>query len=426
MKNFKCPLSRQLMMIIIVVFGIVFLFLGILLPKVLIPVAEKNLYNYLKEPLSFVEKNIDKNLSKTQIAYLYQFDNSVVYSENIDEIIKVKKVEDLLPFFKEKYGKFTYNYQDYYYYTLHSDDITKIAFTNDNYILQIKNDLLKAILPVLFISFASVAFILILWSGVIVKKIEKLKLKIDHIDDTHYEQNTDFYIDDEIKSLSYAIEDMRISLKNQEELRNQMYQNISHDFKTPLTVIKSYVEAYEDDVEDADSVLPVIKEQTEKLEQKVHSLLYLNKLDYLKDVKMDEKVLVDLPPIIEAEIKKFKFQRKEIKFLTSFDKTSKFYGTSEHFETILDNLLQNFMRYASTTIKITIKNNRLILYNDGANIDEDLLDGIFTPFRTGVKGEFGLGLSIVKKTLNLMNYDIQVKNEKKGVTFTIFRKPHKR
>ena len=62
-----------------------------------------------------------------------------------------------------------------------------------------------------------------------------------------------------------------------------MYQNISHDFKTPLTVIKSYIEAYHDDMEDASTVLSVISEQTDKLELKVHSLLYLNKLDYLKN-----------------------------------------------------------------------------------------------------------------------------------------------
>ena len=64
-----------------------------------------------------------------------------------------------------------------------------------------------------------------------------------------------------------------------------MYQNISHDFKTPLTVIKSYIEAVHDEVEDKDKALQVIEEQTEKLENKVHSLLYLNKLDYLKDSK---------------------------------------------------------------------------------------------------------------------------------------------
>ena len=96
----------------------------------------------------------------------------------------------------------------------------------------------------------------------------------------------------------------------------------------------------------------------------------------------------------------------------------------EHWETILDNLLQNFMRYAKTTIKITAKQNKLILYNDGENIDEDFLAGIFTPFRKGIKGEFGLGLSIVKKTLNMIGYDIVIKNDKKGVSFIITKGVH--
>ena len=222
-----------------------------------------------------------------------------------------------------------------------------------------------------------------------------------------------------------AIEDMRISLKDQEEYRNQMYQNISHDFKTPLTVIKSYIEAYHDDMEDASTVLTVISEQTEKLELKVHSLLYLNKLDYLKNNMKKEYTIVDMEKIVAAAIREFKFRRRDVKFIVSFDKNSKFYGTEEYFETIIDNLLANFLRYADKTIKITAKNNRLTLYNDGPNIDSSLLDGIFTPFRKGIKGEFGLGLSIVKKTLLLMDYDITIKNEKKGVSFHIFKTSNK-
>ena len=78
---------------------------------------------------------------------------------------------------------------------------------------------------------------------------------------------------------------MRVSLINQEKYRNHMYQNISHDFKTPLTVIKSYIEAVHDGIEDKDTALKVIEEQSYKLDQKVRSLLYLNKLDYLKRSK---------------------------------------------------------------------------------------------------------------------------------------------
>ena len=58
-------------------------------------------------------------------------------------------------------------------------------------------------------------------------------------------------------------------------------------------------------------------------------------------------------------------------------------------------------------------------YVGSITIDEDFLEVIFTPFRKGIKGEFGLGLSIVKKSLQLLDYDISVTNVKNGVNFII-------
>lgn len=419
----RVKLSQQLLVLVGVAFVLLFTSLGVVLPQLLIPFAESNIYTYLSEPLKIMDSDVDELLLDTEVAYIYVVDGKSAYSDNLEDVISVKNVDKLLSKITDTYGKFIYNHKTYYYYTIKDAGITKIALTNDKYIGQTKTALLTVIFPIVFGTFLLIGLILVLWSTIIVRKIEKLKDKIDNIDNPNYNHNIDFEQDDEIRSLSLAIEDMRLSLINQEEYRNQMYQNISHDFKTPLTVIKSYVEAVEDEVEDEKTALSVIKQQTNKLEQKVHSLLYLNKLDYLKNTKVSMD-LVDMKKIINEEVEKFKFHRKDINFIVDIDEKSKYYGTIEHWETILDNLLSNFMRYTHTTIKITAKQNKLILYNDGDNIDNDLLEGIFTPFRKGIKGEFGLGLSIVKKTLNIMNYDIVIKNEKKGVSFIITKGTH--
>ena len=421
MKNQKQTLSKQLIIIIFLVFSIAFICLGVVLPKTLIPLAENNVYRYLSEPLKFMQSNFDKDLSSSEIAYLYIIDQKIVTSDNLTEVMGfdnplfiIKKIKN------NTYGKFIYKHNTYYYYTIKADQVTKIALTNDTYINKTKADILAAILPIVLGTLLIVGLILVIWSSIIIYKIDKLKSKVDNIDNEDYNHTIDFKANDEIKSLGYAIEDMRISLKSQGEYRNQMYQNISHDFKTPITVIKSYIEAVHDEVEDKDKALQVIEEQTEKLENKVHSLLYLNKLDYLKDSKPKiEKI--DMEKLINDEVSKFKWKRKDVEFIVEYDHKSVYFGTVEHWETILDNLLNNFMRYASTTIKINAKQNKIILYNDGSNIDNDLLEGIFTPFRKGIKGEFGLGLSIVKKTLCIIGYDINIKNEKKGVTFIITR-----
>lgn len=425
MKSSKLKLSKQLVIIVAIAFALLFISLGVVLPKVLIPVAEANLYNYLREPLNLMDNEMKQQLLNTEVAYIYSLkDQNILASDNLKEITGTASPKEILKNIDKTYGKFIYKHKTYYYYSLKNDQLTKVAIANDSYINKTKADILGTIFPIVLLTFLIIGFILVLWSIFIVWKIEKLKNKIDNIDNPDYDHSIDFETDDEIKSLALAIEDMRLSLINQEKYRNKMYQNISHDFKTPLTVIKSYVEAVEDEVEDEKTALRVIKQQTAKLEQKVHSLLYLNKLDYLKESKITDIVLVDMEAIIKAEVEKFKFHRKEINFIIDIDKKAKYYGTTELWETILDNLLSNFMRYTNTTIKITAKQNKLILYNDGEKIDNELLAGIFTPFRKGIKGEFGLGLSIVKKTLNIINYDIYIKNEKKGVSFIITKENH--
>ena len=418
-------LSKQLVWLVGFIFVILFIILGLVLPKMLIPVAENNIYNYLREPLQLVNGNVDYKLLDTEIAYIYVVGDSVLTTKNLQAELDIDNVSSLMKKITNEYGKLKYKHKYYYYYAIENERVKKIAITNDSYINKTKTEILGSIFPIVLGTCLLIGLILIAWSTIIVKKIEKLKDKVDNIDNPDYNHKLDFEVDDEIKSLGLAIEDMRLSLINQEEYRNQMYQNISHDFKTPLTVIKSYIEAVEDGVEDEATALNVIKEQTSKLEQKVHSLLYLNKLDYLKDSKNIELVPVDMEEIIKTEVEKFKFYRKELNFIVEYDKKSQFVGTVENWETILDNLLGNFIRYATTTIKITAKQNKLILYNDGDNISNDYLEGIFTPFRKGIKGQFGLGLSIVKKTLNIMNYDITINNEKKGVSFIITKRTHK-
>ncbi|MBR4693377.1 MAG: HAMP domain-containing histidine kinase [Bacilli bacterium] len=417
----KNTLSKQLLFVVGIAFLLLFISLGAILPRLLIPVAEANIYNYLREPLQ-VYTVTDNKLQNTEIAYIYITNDTVATSLNITEVIDLNNLDKVIFKMTKSYGKFIYKHKTYYYYKLTNDDITKIAITNDRYINQTKTSILSAIFPLVLGTFLMIGLMIVCWSTIVVRKIERLKTKIDNIDNPDYNHKIDFQADDEIRSLALAVEDMRISLINQEEYRNQMYQNISHDFKTPLTVIKSYIEAVEDGVESESTALSTIKEQTDKLEQKVHSLLYLNKLDYLKNSQNNSSELVDMEKIIKEEVEKFKFHRKELKFSVNIDKKSKYYGSEENWETILDNLLSNFMRYAKKEITITAKQNKLVLYNDGDQIDEDFLEVIFTPFRKGIKGEFGLGLSIVKKTLNVMGYDITIQNEKNGVSFIITKK----
>ncbi len=419
-KYIQSKLSRQLILVVGAACIVILLSLGVILPKSMLPVYEKNLYNYLKQPLELVSDDIEENPISHEIAYIYMYEDVISVSENLNEIVRFADVYKLTNYFTEKYGKFIYKAHLYYYYTSESNSVKRVAITNNSYIRQAREDALHSVFPIVFITMFVVSLLLVIWSTKVVRRIEKLKKKIDHIDDDTYNHQVSDSELDEIYSLEQALEDMRLGLKNQEEYRNQMYQNISHDFKTPLTVIKSYVEAVEDQVEDVEKALPIIKEQTLKLENKVHSLLYLNKLDYIRERNLIQMEEVDIKSILNSSIEKFKYHNKNLKFKVTVIGNAKFYGTIDSWETVIDNILNNFIRYAEKEIRITLRKNQLVFYNDGPNISSDLIEGIFIPFRKGIKGEFGLGLSIVKKTLNYMHYDVQVKNHaKNGVSFII-------
>ncbi len=421
MKNIRTNLMNQLISIGIIVFGIIFISLGFLLPRAMVPIYEKQIYNYLKQPLELLNSEIGGVEAIDDVAYICVHSPETFYiSDNLSQIVPATP-KQILDNINSEYGKFTLLGKTYYYFTSYSNNVTKISITNNTYITQMKQDVVYTIFPILFITFLVIISLMIFWTSNLVLKIKYLKDKVDNIDNDDYIDNYKFKENDELSVLSRAIDDMHYTLSKQEEYKNQMYQNISHDFKTPLTVIKSYIEAIEDGVQDAENGSKVIKEQLKRLENKVESLLYLNKLNYMKDIKDYKDEFVDVTPIISSSIEKFKFERPDLKWEVKInDNKTNFNGTFDMWEAIIDNMLQNFTRYAEKEVKITIKNNKIMFYNDGPNIDETIMSDLFTPYKKGIKGQFGLGLSIIRKTLYLAGYEIVVHNEKKGVTFTIY------
>ena len=417
----KHNIYRQVVSIVIIMFLVIFIAVAIILPNALIPIYENKLFNDLKLPLDVVRSDISSSSLEENIAYIFVTDGEVSSSNNLSNIIKMP-AKQILKEIKKTYGKFEYQGKTYYYNT--KNDVSgyyKVAITDNDYIVQMKKDILKSLVPVLLITLLIILFIVALWTRMLAIRIKKLKEKALHLDDDNYDVKMPYKLDDEITDLSYAIDDMKVTLQQQEEYKNQMYQNISHDFKTPLTVIKSYVEAIEDGIEDEKSGLAIIKQEVKKLEIKVHSLLYLNKLTYMKNADNYKYDTINIVDIITSSSAKFKVTRPDIKWSITFaDKKTIFNGSLDMWEAIIDNILSNFMRYADKNIKITVKNHQIIFYNDGPNIDETILSDIFTPYKKGVKGQFGLGLSIVKKTVSLLGYEITVRNEKKiGISFTI-------
>ena len=73
--------------------------LGVILPNMLVPIYETNVYNYLRQPLSFLqtEEDIKQNEITTEVAYLYiNANNTISISDNLEDIIDISNIDKLI------------------------------------------------------------------------------------------------------------------------------------------------------------------------------------------------------------------------------------------------------------------------------------------------------------------------------------------
>lgn len=401
-------LKKQLGYLVLISLVLSLISLVVILPKLLTPFYENNIYNLLSQPLSYQDKNTNN------IVFIVKNNNGVYVSSDFNKMIDEKYVDNILLVATNNKGKFNIDSNTYYY--TKNDKV--ISITDDSYIKNLEDNLRRIILPLVSITIFIITLVLVIWNNHIVNKITKIQEKVNNLNNNNYTHSYNFTINDELNSLINSVEYMRFEINTKEEYKNDMYQSLSHELKTPITVISSYVEAANDKIITYEDAVKTIGDEIKTLSDDVNKILELNKINYLKDT-MESYEIIDITELLNEVITKYKIQRPDVNFLLDIKKINKVRGTYDTWRIVIDNLLSNFIRYADKNIKITFKRNKMMFYNDGEAIPDNLIRDVFTKYKMGIKGNFGLGLSIVKNSLELYGYKIKVENKDNGVLFTI-------
>jgi two-component system sensor histidine kinase CssS len=230
--------------------------------------------------------------------------------------------------------------------------------------------------------------------------------------------------DEDFQRLSDQFEKMRQNLNLYDRAQKTFIQHASHELKTPIMVIKSYAHSVKDGIlpkENMEQTMDVIIEEANRMERRVIDMLYYTKLDSLKEEspKHDEVIFGQIAFKIEE---RFRVQREDVKILIDGAKTQLFCDP-EQLEVLLENLVENALRYARDRIWISAKTTEaeivITVENNGDPIPTSDLPHLFNPFYKGNKGKFGLGLAIVKRITELHGGSPKVENSEVGVKFTI-------
>jgi len=255
-----------------------------------------------------------------------------------------------------------------------------------------------------------------------------LEKRVGKLTNRDWQEPIELQRKDEIGRLGTSVEKLRQQLILQDEAQQSFLQNISHELKTPVMVIQSYTQAIKDGIFPKGNLLntlQVIEEESARLQKLINNLLYLTKLDYLATHKPTREI-IDMDKLIKDVVERLRWHRKELDWSLKISQV-KINGDIDQWRIVLENLLDNQIRYAHSRIDITLVQQKLDnktsallhIYNDGPNIEPAIIDMLFRKYNKGYKGESGLGLAIVNRIVSLHKGKIWCENEQVGVSFYV-------
>jgi len=238
----------------------------------------------------------------------------------------------------------------------------------------------------------------------------------------------------EIKELTETLNYAKNELSKTEEFRRDLMANVSHDLKTPLTMIKAYAEMsmdlHSNNKEKQREDMETIISEADRLTVLVNDILTLSKMQSnIEHLDIDEFDLVALIKTIlkryqlyqETENYQFIFQHDQKKIMIQADK--------KKIEQVIYNLINNAINYTGDDNKVeiivsTINDIKIEIKDTGPGIKKEDIPYIWDKYYKNKKKHkrnlvgTGIGLSIVKNILDLHHYQYGVDTDSDvGTTF---------
>lgn len=271
---------------------------------------------------------------------------------------------------------------------------------------------------------------------------KKVKRPIDYLNEAIHDFSKGNYLDQidyqgprEFTEICSNFNDMADKLNNTEaerikarDAKQKMLSDISHDLKTPITIIQGYAKAIEDkkvSSEELDDYLKSIHNQAELLTSLINRFNEFNKLD-----RPDFKLNAKRTDLCEFSRKYLIDQYNNLELLGFSldidipDKALYVNLDDFNFARVFQNIISNSIKYneKGATIIFSVKDDLIndsviiTLSDNGVGIPENIKDTLFEAFTVGddsrtVKLGTGLGLAIVKKIVNLHGGSISLKND---------------
>ena len=242
--------------------------------------------------------------------------------------------------------------------------------------------------------------------------------------------------DDELKKLALTFNSMLDRLEKSFKRQKQFVSDASHELRTPISVIKGYVDLLDrwgKEKEDVrDEAIEAIKKETDNMKQLMENLLLLARGDDSELKKEEEKF--NFNELVKEIIKEFELMEKNIQLELEEEVEVEFYGDQNLFKQLFRIFLDNAVKFTSKKGEIKIRidnvdsqNFYFSIEDNGPGIAEEDIPFVFDRFyqadksrsRNNNKGS-GLGLAIARQIVESYQGDIDVESrDGEGTKFII-------
>lgn len=247
-------------------------------------------------------------------------------------------------------------------------------------------------------------------------------------------------LESKITELQRANMQLKIDLLNRDktdEMRKEFISNVSHELKTPLSLILGYTEGLKIGIneEERDFYFEVIQDEANNMNKMVSRLLYISQLE--SEAMKPDMSHFEINALINASLEtlKLQFGEKNIKLTTDYRFSGEICADIDQIRQVITNYLTNAIHHCGENrcgggMKVEITTERtekgrlkVTVYNTGEHIPEDSLSHVWESFykvdkaRTREYGGTGLGLYIVSQIINNHNGTYGAENVEGGVRF---------
>ena len=294
----------------------------------------------------------------------------------------------------------------------------------------IKNQLIYVTLLAILFSIIIALFL----SRRIAKPISDMTKKAEKLAEGNYNVQFTTTGIKEIDELANTLNYLEQEVSKTDEYRRDLMANVSHDLKTPLTMIKAYAEMIRDitldNKEKTKENLNVIIDETDRLNILVNDILELSKLQNNQDNLNIEKF--DIVELINDILKRYQIIKETENYNLILESPSSIIvkADKKRISQVIYNLINNATNYTGDDLTVTIritenaKDCKIEIIDTGKGIDEKDLTNIWNRYYKKEKNHkrnvvgTGLGLSIVKNILEQHHFKYGVNSIKdKGTTF---------